>query len=352
MKQMNTTVLTENSHPQSTGGHRRGNSMNMPPQSWKDYVPRMVSLYHVDYNENLDNHDELQERCIRRNSLEPLKEQVRKWYGEQEHNSLQRYLAKIRKAMEADGKSDEYTRHEESMKELLYERNGIDPANELIDNSTVTNMFYSLGVEIEGCVYGSNARGRAEAISLHKIRKALSLKKGQFEDKLHELLLNTPYGGELRIYFNAIFSRLLTRNNKNDFKRIRFYGNVIIAVVDNRNRAGYHIRLPTDLTLPFLRDNLFVDSQVHYSYANEICGMLNGWCDSTRWETGMEPVKSILRKSRMSEHQRQEALYDKIFREGGCTWGDMNHKRHRNTYYINSFPYGTKCPHCGTCWID
>lgn len=51
---MNTTILTENSHPQATGGHRTGSSLNMPPKSWKDYVPRYVSLYYVDYNENLD----------------------------------------------------------------------------------------------------------------------------------------------------------------------------------------------------------------------------------------------------------------------------------------------------------
>ena len=64
---MNTTILTENSHPQATGGHRTGSSLNMPPKSWKDYVPRYVSLYYVDYNENLDSREDLQERCIRRN---------------------------------------------------------------------------------------------------------------------------------------------------------------------------------------------------------------------------------------------------------------------------------------------
>ena len=162
---MNTTILTENSHPQATGGHRTGSSLNMPPKSWKDYVPRYVSLYYVDYNENLDSREDLQERCIRRNSLHPLEEQVWEWYAEQEHDNLQGYLADIRKAMEADGKADEYARNEEGIKDLLYERNSIDPADELIDNSTVTNMFYSLGVEIEGYVYGSNARGESEAIS-------------------------------------------------------------------------------------------------------------------------------------------------------------------------------------------
>jgi len=60
------------------------------------------------------------------------------------------------------------------------------------------------------------------------------LKKGQFADELHELLANAPYGGELRIYFNAIFSRLLTGDTGNDFKRIRFYGDVIVAIADSR----------------------------------------------------------------------------------------------------------------------
>lgn len=322
------------------------------PQSWKDYVPRSVSLYYVDYRENLDTHEDLQERCIRRNSLAPLEEQVWDWYGEQEYENLQGYLADIKKNMEADGKSAEYAVHEESMKDLLYERNGTNPTDELIDNSAVTNMFYSLGMEVEGYTYGSNARGESEAMSLHKIRKALRLKKGQFKDELHELLTNAPYGGELRIYFNAVFSRLLTGDAKSDFKRIRFHGNVIIAIVDNRNGAGYHVRLPTDITLPFLRSNLFVDSQVHYSYANEICGMLNSWCDSTRWETGMKPLRSTLRKSRMEERQEQEARYEKTFREGGCTPGDMDYTRHRDIHYVNEFPCGSRCPHCGTFWID
>lgn len=326
--------------------------MKTAKQSWEDYVPRFVSLYYVDYNENLDSHEELQERCIRQNSLNPLEEQVWEWYAGQEHGNLQGYLADIKQEMEADGKVAEYTRYEENIKKLLYERNDTDPTDGLIRNSAVTNMFYSLGVEIEGFVHGCGERGESETVSTHKIRQALKLKRGQFADELHELVANAPYGGELRIYFNAIFSKLLTGNTGNDFGRIRFYGNVTVAIADSRNGSGYHIRLPADITLPFDRDNLFVDSQVHYSYANEICGMLNSWCDSTRWETGMTPLKSTLPKSRMSEHQKQEALYDKTFREGGCTLGDMNHKRHRDTYYIRDFPCGLKCPHCGTFWID
>ena len=188
---MNTTILTEN-HPQSSGGHRTESSLNMPPKSWKDYVPDMSASTMWTTMRIWTTMRDLQERCIRRNSLHPLEEQVWEWYAEQEHDNLQEYLADIRKAMEADGKADEYARNEEGIKDLLYERNSIDPTDELIDNSAVTNMFYSLGVEIEGYVYGSNARKESEAISLRKIRRVFKLKKGQFADELHELLTNRP----------------------------------------------------------------------------------------------------------------------------------------------------------------
>lgn len=281
-----------------------------------------------------------------------MDEQTQEWYLEQEIEILNEYLTEIKKKMLSEGKAEEYGKHEEDIKELLYERNDTDPSDELICNSSVTNMFYSLGVEIVGYTEGTNTREEPYAISYNKIRRALKLKKGQFKEQLAELVDNATYGGELRIYFNAMFNKLITGDKESDFKTIRFHGDVIVAIADSHNGSGYHVELPLDITLPFNRDNLFVDSQVHYSYANEICGMCNDWCDSTKWQTGMKPVKASVRKSTMSEHQQKEARYEKTFREGGCTFGDMNYSRHRNTFYINSFPCGSKCSHCGTFWID
>lgn len=329
-----------------------GQIMNTNNQSWRKYVPESVTLYYVDYCSNLDGHERLQERCIRQNSFFPLDEQTQEWYLEQEIEILNEYLTEIKRKMLSEGKAEEYGKHEENIKELLYERNDTDPSDELICNSSVTNMFYSLGVEIAGYTEGTNTREESYAISYNKIRHALKLKKGQFKEQLAELVDNATYGGELRIYFNAMFNKLITGDKKSDFKTIRFHGDVIVAIADSHNGSGYHVELPLDITLPFNRDNLFVDSQVHYSYANEICGMCNDWCDSTKWQTGMKPVKASVRKSTMSEHQQKEARYEKTFREGGCTFGDMNYSRHRNTFYINSFPCGSKCPHCGTFWID
>ncbi|KAA4016976.1 hypothetical protein F3D60_31525, partial [Bacteroides ovatus] len=178
------------------------------------------------------------------------------------------------------------------------------------------------------------------------------LKKGEFDEKIEELVENATYGGELRIYFNAMFDRLISKDPENDFKSIRFHGNVVVAIADSRNGSGHHVRIPLDITFPFRRENLFVDSQVHYSYANEVCGMTNDWCDSTKWETGMIPFTGSVRKSRMAEYKKQEAAYEQTFRSGKCTFGDMNYKRHRDVRYSNEYPAGCRCPHCGTFWID
>ena len=66
-------------------------------KSWKDYVPQSVSLYHADYRENLDEYEDLQDRCIRENSLKKLYERVLERYREQEADNLLRILMKSKK---------------------------------------------------------------------------------------------------------------------------------------------------------------------------------------------------------------------------------------------------------------
>lgn len=326
--------------------------MNTANQSWQSFVPPSVSLYYVDYREDLDEHEDLQERCIRKNNLDAIREAVFDWYMEQERENLTGTIDEIERKMSENGRYEEFKEHAEEISDLIYERNDTDPTEDLIRHSTVTNLFYSLGVEIDGYNPYGNTRGESEAMACYRIRRALKLKKGQYDDEILELVQNASYGGELRIYFNAMFNKLLTGDSEADFRTIRFHGDVVVAIADSRNGSGYNITLPIDITLPFKRDNLFVDSQIHYSYADEICSMSNDWCDSTKWETGMKPSKGSILTSKMTGHQLQEAAYEKTFREGKCTYGDMNYKRHRNTFYINDFPCGSKCPHCGTFWID
>lgn len=322
-------------------------------QSWESYVPATTSLFYVDYRENLDKHEDLQEQCIRNNNLEAIRKTAFHWYADQERENLTEELDKIEKKMSEDGRYEEFKEHAEEISDLIYERNDTDPVKRLIRNTAATCLFYSLGVEIEGYdTYSGNTRKESEAMSCYKVRRALKLKKGQFDDGIQELVQNASYGGELRIYFNAVFNKLLSDDPENDFKSIRFHGDVVVAIADSRNGSGYHVELPIDMTFPFKRDNLYVDSQIHYSYADEICGMCNDWCDCTGWNVSMNPYDGILPSSTMNTHKEKEKLYEKTFREGKCTFGDVNYNRHRDITYINDFPCGNKCPHCGTFWID
>lgn len=318
------------------------------------YIPLAVSLYYVDYRDDLDEHEDIQQDCVRNNTLLPLYEKIDDWYGEQEAQFCKDELDAIQEKMSEDGREEEFEEHEDEIRDLLYERNDADPVQGLIKNTRTTNMFYSLGVEIDGYHndWCGGYRGESEAMACYKIRRALKLKKGQFDDRISELVQNASYGGELRIYFNAMFDDLVNSNEKGDFKTIRFHGEVVVAVADSHNGSGFDITLPLDLTLPFKRDNLFVDSQVHYSYASEVCGMCHDWCDSTRWELGVKPIKSSIQSSKMAAHVQQEAQYVKTYQAGGCTAGDMNMTRHRGVFYDNNFPCGNHCPHCGTFWVD
>ena len=111
-----------------------------------------------------------------------------------------------------DNLAGEFEEHEDEIRELIYDRNDSDPVKDLIRNSSVTNFFYSLGVEISGYLTGCSLRGESVAMACHKVRRALHLKKGQFDEKIEELVENATYGGELRIYFNAMFDRLISKD--------------------------------------------------------------------------------------------------------------------------------------------
>ena len=152
-----------------------------------DYIPQYVSLYYVDYRDDLDEHEDIQEECIRSNNMEKLYEKAYEWYEEQESSNMHDYLEETRKNLETDNLAGEFEEHEDEIRELIYDRNDSDPVKDLIRNSSVTNFFYSLGVEISGYLTGCSLRGESVAMACHKVRRALHLKKGQFDEKIEEL---------------------------------------------------------------------------------------------------------------------------------------------------------------------
>lgn len=101
-------------------------------ESWKKYVPETVSLYHVDYRENLDEREDLQEQCIRNNNMGRLYETVMECYAEQEAESLLKILGEIKEKMAEEKRQEEFEEHREEITDLILNRSDTDPAEELI----------------------------------------------------------------------------------------------------------------------------------------------------------------------------------------------------------------------------
>lgn len=96
------------------------------------YVPETVSLYHVNYRENLNEREDLQEQCIRNNNMGRLYETVMECYAEQEAESLLKILGEIKEKMAEEKRQEEFEEHREEITDLILSRNDTDPAEELI----------------------------------------------------------------------------------------------------------------------------------------------------------------------------------------------------------------------------
>ena len=142
-------------------------------EPWEKYVPETVSLYHVDYRENLDEREDLQEQCIRNNNMGRLYETVMECYAEQEAESLLKILGEIKEKMAEEKRQEEFEEHREEITDLILSRSDTDPAEELIKNSAAVNMYYSPGAKIE-----ERIGKESKAMSCYKVRRALKLKKG------------------------------------------------------------------------------------------------------------------------------------------------------------------------------
>ena len=75
------------------------------------YIPSRVSLYYVDYQDDLDEHEDLQQKCLKANNLISLYEKADDWYWEQETQNCEEELDSIRKKMSADNHEKEFDAH-------------------------------------------------------------------------------------------------------------------------------------------------------------------------------------------------------------------------------------------------
>ena len=324
----------------------------------KKYLPEHVELYYVDYNDNLSDQKRILQECIDANSLMPLSESVYEWWN----NLHDYYMGEIRQAMMKDGLLDLFDEHYWDICDWLQDHDTSDPVDGLLKNTGSVTCYYDLGLELD-CGYHyafmcNPWRNESIAKCAYKVRQKLGIKKGTPEAEAINMMVEQSGGGQLRIYFQAHLQDLIAgdhyacKEDKQDFQQIRFQGKVALAVYDSINGSGDFVYLNIDKTFPFLRDNIAISETERYDL--ESCfGMCGDWLDKcANPQLLMEPTKTRIKTSPAAELRAREAEYIKTYKAGGCTYEDSDIRRHRDVYYDNSFPCGSRCPHCGTFWID
>lgn len=237
------------------------------------------------------------------------------------------------------------------------------PFKELLNNVGSLNMFYDTGYEMDSDSW--SWRNAKKARECEKILKHLGYHIGQirkirkhhpkFWNAVWNIVDNAGYGGSLEIYFKTNPEVFIDLNNNPDEMKnhVRFKG-CGLGVVNHLNGSGYvenYIK-ELDVIIPYNPENVFVDEKscVSYSWCTQICGDSMDEADLIEF-IQIDNGKTV-EGSTINAHLKQQEIYDKVYRAGGCSPGDMNILRHRRVNYINNFPCGSKCENCGTFWID
>jgi hypothetical protein len=319
-------------------------------------LPAHISLCYVDYNDNLNDQIDLLQSCVMENSWDKLYGYVANALMDSEEESLLQYMKELQ-----DNVSDKFGLDEENARKLifetygdniresLYEKDDSFPTGALLRNTRKFSLFMDTGLEIDADSWSWTKSEQTRW--LKKIKRKLRINTSQWDRVIRSMLQNASYGGQLAVYFYGKVDSLITDGEK-DWKSVSFT-NPAVAIINTVNGSGGDTSLEGHtFSLPFVRDNLFIDKYFKYNYVSAVCDMNQDWCRDSKAVLSFEPVQGRKTKSLLAAGALQDRKYAEIFRKGGCTFGDRDITRHRDVYYVNNFPCGSKCPHCGTFWID
>lgn len=326
--------------------------MGQEKKIWESYIPDYVDLYYVDYQDSLDSSEDGKRaisRVIQRNSFYPLSETVFDWWNYPEEP----YIQEMRNKMASDGIGFNNDWIEEIC-EVLRDKDKSDPITDLLSNTGDLEMYYDLCEWFGGSWRCTDSQNRD---SIDKICRILNIPKNDAKRReiIEELYYNSADGGELRIYFKCPLESVVSgdkyETDKKDFSTIKFKGNFTVALHDSIQGGGWSEDIDLDCEFEFKRENLqYANYGDRYSYYDVYGVHIESDAPILNMETNDSAIPVKLSDANYLIKQEEE--YESTFKSGKCTKGDMKMSRHRDVSYINNFPCGWKCPHCGTFWID
>lgn len=318
-------------------------------QLWLQYLPEHVSLYYVDYNENLDEEIEVLEESIVKNSLYPIMEDVLEAYDDRGIQEVQNILNDMRNRMESDGIAwDE--EWEDEIRDAIYEKDSSSLLEDLLRNTHPVPAFYDLGMKYGG-LYSADDDEVSRAVTQVCEALQIPLDDSDRVEAIRDILLSCGDDAYLRIYFKSCLDTLLCGVKDADFKTVQFKGLFTVALHDPMGGGGWSEEIKLDCKFKFNRKNLHhSDGADRYSYYDVYGCDAEG--DEPRFSIHSSKQASETAESNIEAVKETERKYDETHRNGGCTFGDTRMARHRDVEYRNDFPCGWKCPHCGQFWID
>ena len=300
----------------------------------KQELPNYISLIYIDYNDNLSERSQEIQECIQNHNFDSIYNLIDSW--DIEFWEINRIIKKLELSEEEERK------YKDLIIEEIYERDKSNPVKDLFNNTGKMIMFYETNLKLE------EPDSKEDIIEqVYQIKKKLKIKNNFYDKEIKEMVEMASYGGNLVIYFRD-YPYYYINNSINKLE----FTDPVIAIVNNYNGSGGHAKLEGHkIEIDFYRNRLFIELAVKYNYTYDVCGMYDYWCDLTKVKI-QEGEENLDGESQTALLMEKEKEYNLTFKNGGCTFGDMDIKRHRDVEYINSYPCGNKCPHCGTFWID
>lgn len=313
----------------------------------KDNLQESYNLIYIDYRDNLDEQMEEMQNSIINGNFDNFDEKIDNWYWDSVNDSINEEIHELKKQLKSKGYSlDNFEDFEDVVYDMINERDNSNPLQTLLKNTSKTPIFFSLNMYIDEDLDSVKR-------TLNKIKKILNIPftNKEYDKDILYLLNNRCYGGHLGIFAIPDYEDLLMN------KPMKFSGDIRLAIVNYDNGSGWYTTLKNFETPYYIfNKNIFIDETFKYNFSFAVCGMFSDWCKDCELiidqpkET--DKIINIKPNERLVSFIKNDIEYDKIFKEGGCSFGDMNIKRHRNVEYINEYPCGSRCKDCGTFWID
>ena len=330
--------------------------MNITLEQVLELLPKRVSLHYVDRNDSLDSCTKELQQCLHDGSMCPLYDKVDGWliddvWGFDEVKS--QLMADIESSfdLDEDQVQEVYNIYEDHIRDAIYDRDDSTVIPDLFRNTSEFAVFYDTGYYVE-CHYPLHTEVLDEELA--NIKELLSITTDEHDQALTQMMYQASYGGNLVIYFNSNTKDIIEALENGKPNVIEFSGEVSVAIPNHNNGSGDHCKIKHTFKLPFNNKNLFLCKEVRYSYTYDVCGMYTNWCGGTHYELLTEEgVEVTLEDVATTRYVHEQVMFDKVHKEGGCSYGDSMFSRHRNVKYFNEPMYCRhECLDCGRTWLD